>query len=195
MDIDNAGIGPGLALAPDPETTLGKFWRFYEKTSRFRRIWNYAREHRHTVYEALCTTFQAGWLSAWAECENSPHREDRAKAFVLDRFGTEAFTSTQERASRVLEEAIELAQACGVTQGRALRSIAYVYEHPAGAPAQELGGVACTLYGLASAMETTVGHEFRREMSRIEAVTVEEFRARQRNKAAQGMSMVIEKVS
>jgi hypothetical protein len=45
------------------------------------------------------------------------------------------------RALRLAEEAIEFAQAVGVDRVKLQQLITYVYDRPAGNPAQELGGV------------------------------------------------------
>lgn len=52
---------------------------------------------------------------------------------------------------RLLEEALELAQAAGLRQLQALAVVEYVYGRPVGVVAQEVGGVAVTLAALASA--------------------------------------------
>ncbi len=115
-------------------------------------------------------------------------REDRARLWVTRCFGKEAM-SPHERACRLLEEAIELAQAEGVDRQLIELSVAYIYERPPGDLIREGGGVALGLYGWAASRAVTVTTLFNREIRRIEAKSVDHFRARQKVKADAGMSM------
>jgi hypothetical protein len=60
-------------------------------------------------------------------------------------FGSDWLTSKEERGCRVLEEALELAQAMGVTHLQAVDLARQVYNKPTGEVPQELGGVMHTL--------------------------------------------------
>lgn len=55
-------------------------------------------------------------------------------------FGEQVTADRKERALRVLEEAIELAQAEGIEVNQAANLVGYVYSRPPGEPSQELGG-------------------------------------------------------
>lgn len=113
--------------------------------------------------------------------------EARVSAWVTRCFG-EAAMALPERASRLMEEAIELTQAAGVSREVAEKSVAYIYSRPAGEPAQELGGVMLTAAACAAALGTTMAVAFATEMDRVEAKSDAHFRARQAHKADMGMS-------
>lgn len=68
-----------------------------------------------------------------------------AGGWCRDVFGEASFNNRRERAMRVLEEAIELAQAEGVTTNDVLRTMAHVYSKPADAPELEGAGVGIAL--------------------------------------------------
>lgn len=88
----------------------------------------------------------ADWL---AECLGEARGSDRA-----------------ERTYRALEEAIELAQACGCPQDDALALVRYVYERPAGPIAEEVGGVMVTLAGLCTAFDVDLAAAAAAELER-----------------------------
>lgn len=71
-----------------------------------------------------------------------------------------------ERTHRMLEEALELAQACGCTRDDADRLVQYVFERPAGFVQQEVGGVMVTLAGLSSAMAVDMAIAADEELAR-----------------------------
>ena len=56
----------------------------------------------------------------------------------------------KDRSMRFFEEAIELAQATGLTKAQAMELVDYVYARPIGEPHIEAGDVLFTLAGLAS---------------------------------------------
>lgn len=58
-------------------------------------------------------------------------------------------TDLDERIARFVEEALELAQSLGLERNAAMQLVHYVFDRPAGDPAQEFGGVATTLAVLA----------------------------------------------
>jgi hypothetical protein len=66
-------------------------------------------------------------------------------------FGDAQMASPQQRAVRLLEEAIEAYQACGAPRAMAHRLVDFVFDRPPGEVGQELGGVAVTLLALAHA--------------------------------------------
>lgn len=71
---------------------------------------------------------------------------------IANVFGPESANSDVHRASRFIEEALELVQAQGMSRERAKRILYYVYDRPVGEPKQEVGGVCVTLAGLCQAM-------------------------------------------
>ena len=115
-------------------------------------------------------------------------REKIMADWVRRCFGDEAM-SPHERACRVLEEAIELAQAEGVSKEIVAKSVDYVYNHPAGDPQQEGGGVACTLLAWCACHGFTFEGVADAELARVTVKPPEHFRKRQQRKADAGMSM------
>ena len=69
---------------------------------------------------------------------------------------------------RLLEEALELAQAENVSVADATAIVAQVYAKPPGDPAKELGGVTITLAGYASQAGASLSEAFEREFARIQ---------------------------
>lgn len=65
-------------------------------------------------------------------------------SWVVECLGQTRGADRAERAQRALEEAIELAQACGCPEEDAIALVRYVYARPAGTVAQEVGGVMVT---------------------------------------------------
>lgn len=72
----------------------------------------------------------------------------RAGTWIDTAFGAAAARDQRERNHRFLEEALELVQATGCTEGEARQLVSYVFGRPAGDPAQEVGGVMNTLAAL-----------------------------------------------
>lgn len=81
-------------------------------------------------------------------------------------FGEESARSQRVRAARILEEAIELAQVCGLTTGDVANVTQQVYAKPAGDLRQEIGGLEvciaslCGLHGIS--MDECYEKEFAR---------------------------------
>lgn len=72
-----------------------------------------------------------------------------------------------ERALRVLEEAIELAQTAGCTPEQCHKLIEYVMARPEGIVSREIAGVMVTLYCLAAVAGVYAQQAFERELKRI----------------------------
>jgi len=77
--------------------------------------------------------------------------QGQVRRWVVQCFGTSAADSKQERGYRFLEEALELAQAGGVTEAEARAMVAHVYSRPVGELVQEVGGSVLTLAALCAA--------------------------------------------
>jgi hypothetical protein len=75
----------------------------------------------------------------------------RVEPWVQACFGPEVAVDHIERNHRFLEEALELAQACGASAQEVSKLAAYVFARPAGTKEQEVGGVMVTLAALCSA--------------------------------------------
>lgn len=74
----------------------------------------------------------------------------RCEKVIADTHGAESQNMIAERAARFLEEALELAQACGMPPHIANSLVDYVFHRPMGGIHQEIGGVMVTLGGLAA---------------------------------------------
>lgn len=118
-------------------------------------------------------------------------RDDRQRAVVQwagDTFGPDSLTPT-ERATRVLEEVVELAQAEGVPRERALAVLDHVYGKAPGDPAQEVGGIGVTLLAYCAVREISADAEEVREIARVLAIDPAHFRARHNAKADAGIAV------
>lgn len=100
--------------------------------------------------------------------------------------GKRAANSVPERAVRFLEEAIELAQSCGVHGDVAIQLVRDVYDRSTGNAAQEVGGVMLTLGALSEAADIDLIDEAVRELDRVrDPAVIAKVRARQAEKRHQ----------
>jgi hypothetical protein len=107
---------------------------------------------------------------------------DRRQAMILAwaelAFGHEEATGLPQRGLRLLEEAIEVFQACGGSVEIAHELVTVMFGHPCGTIGQELGGVAVSLLALAAASGLSADVEECREVHRVLSKPVEEFSQR-----------------
>jgi len=94
----------------------------------------------------------------------------------------------QERVARVLEEALELAQAHDLPLYTIHRLIDRVWSRPKGDPAQELGGLGVTLLGYAEAAGLDADEQESIELARVLNVDPEKFRIKHDQKGREGVS-------
>lgn len=149
-----------------------------------------------------CRSFRrcAKLISAHREdrvCDWSPHRfvaadviqtaQARVGEWVRTCFGTGH--DRRERAMRLLEEAIELAQAEGIGEAEANRVVSYVYRKEIGKPDQEAAGVGVCLLAWAHAAERDLWPLIDREIDRIHSKAADHFRDCQNTKAAAGIGV------
>jgi hypothetical protein len=113
--------------------------------------------------------------------------QHRVADWTLRVFGQDYMMDREERALRLLEEALEFGQSMGLSIGEALHLLHYVYSRPAGDPQQELGGVAVTLHAAATALGLHTDQLTDLEISRIEALPPEKFIKRNEEKKASGV--------
>lgn len=73
----------------------------------------------------------------------------------------------RERATRAVEEVVELAQACDVSPETLHKLVDYVYARPVGEAGNEIAGSLVTLYATASALGLDADLELERELRRI----------------------------
>jgi hypothetical protein len=101
--------------------------------------------------------------------------EQRVGDWIKTRIGPEHM-HPQERALRALEEAMELAQAEGVSLDQVNRQAEHVFSRPPGDPEQEVGGVGVCLLGWCAARGIPLITLIIREVERIEAKPLESIR-------------------
>jgi len=94
-----------------------------------------------------------------------------------------------ERALRVLEEALELAQACGVTPQQARGLADHVFAKPLGMVSQEAAQVLICLLALAHATQLSLEYAFRAEWRRIMDQPPGHFAERMRRKIEEGRAV------
>lgn len=101
---------------------------------------------------------------------DGPDFQRRVADWLVACFGRERAVEPLERAYRMLEEAFELAQACGCTEEDAHKLAAYVFSRPSGGRQEEVGGVMVTVAALcgvigvdmAAAAETELDRDWER---------------------------------
>lgn len=116
----------------------------------------------------------------------SATRQAQIRKWVETRLGADAM-DLHERGMRFLEEAMELAQAVGVSSASAMKIGAVVYNKPRGVAAQEVGGVGVTLLALCAASDIDMMASIDMETERIFNLPAEKFRKRQVQNAAYGI--------
>jgi hypothetical protein len=117
-------------------------------------------------------------------------RDDRqARIFEWARstFG-EANIGPHERLRRFIEEAVELAQAGGLTREQIEAIVQHVYAKPPGVPQQEAGGVGVTLLAYCQAMGFSADASESAEVERVLAIDPAYFRRRHDMKAEAGIA-------
>ncbi|CCV12895.1 hypothetical protein [Mesorhizobium sp. STM 4661] len=87
------------------------------------------------------------------------HLQRRVTQFLVDAFPEDPVVRPKVRVYRFLEEAMELAQAMGVTRWQAFKLLWYVFGRPVGDVKQELGGTVFTLVGVANSLGTNIIRE------------------------------------
>jgi hypothetical protein len=93
-------------------------------------------------------------------------------------FSDDVRKDVRERTLRFIEEAMELAQALGLTADEAERMVQYVWTRPVGEPAQEVGGTMVTLSALCSAVGIDLDEAGRNELQRCFTI-IDKVRAKQ----------------
>lgn len=114
-------------------------------------------------------------------------RQSDAFAWGGRTFG-EINLSKRERARRFIEEALELAQACGLTKDDIRGLYMHVYNKPPGQPSQEAGGVGVTLLMLCQVLGISADHAERTELARVQNIPAQYFRDRHNVKALAGVA-------
>jgi hypothetical protein len=89
--------------------------------------------------------------------------------WMVEVFGDEIAMDPLERIMRFLEEAMELAQALGMTEAECGRVAGYVWGRPVGEPTQEVGGVMVTLAALCFRQDIGLADAALTEFRRIDS--------------------------
>lgn len=130
-----------------------------------------------------------GWLSALSAAPApSQALGPRIMDFAVRMFGPGA-NNRDERALRLMEEAIELAQAEGVSREQAAGIVSRTYDRPVGSPKNEGAQVALCLVAWAQASGYDAMALALHEMERIEALPPEHWHKRHAAKTAAGLTL------
>lgn len=101
-----------------------------------------------------------------AKSEQRPYQQ-RINDWMQVCFGPAIAADTQERNHRLIEEALELAQACGATAEECHQLVDYVFGRPVGEKEQEVGGVMVTLAALCNAQNLDMVAAGEAELARV----------------------------
>lgn len=93
--------------------------------------------------------------------------QDKTVAVGRKVFGDANLDDPRERAFRFGEEAMELLRACGLSFKEIASLLCNEFQRPAGEISQEIAGVQCTLFGLASAHKVDVYDVTEKEIERV----------------------------
>lgn len=120
-------------------------------------------------------------------------RQMKLILWAIRSFGNST-TDLKERARRLLEEAVELAQAVGVEEHQSAEIVRYVYQRPAGQIEQEIAGVTLTLealhacYVIQYVTNRDLDEIAEMELNRILAIPMVRLRDKHRAKVRAGIS-------
>ena len=115
-------------------------------------------------------------------------RQSIVAAWIRSTFG-EVTCTREERTLRFLEEAIELAQAEGLSLEQVNRLMIHVYNKPRGVAEQEVGGVGITLLAYCECIGISADAAELLEWERVSAIDAEYFRRRHNKKADVGIAV------
>ncbi len=108
--------------------------------------------------------------------------------FVGTAFGYDCLMDMKERGKRVYEEACELVQTLGISQGELAAIVDWVFSRPVGDTRQELAGVGMTSLAFAYAYGVRLDDVVREELDRVNKLPLSKFRAKKALKVAAGIS-------
>ena len=107
---------------------------------------------------------------------------------VRAKWGDKAFDSPVERATRLLEEAIEVFQAVGGSRDVAAKTVDMVMNKKAGELSQEIAGVGVCLLALCALKEVRLDEVVNAEIARIKGLDAEYLKARHNLKSDLGVA-------
>jgi NTP pyrophosphatase (non-canonical NTP hydrolase) len=113
-------------------------------------------------------------------------RQGVVKAWIKRVFGLRTI-NLRFRAERVLEEALELAQAAGYPQEKVAGLTAKVYANPPGALRQEVGGLGISVLALCETAGISADERAEAEIHRVLSKSTAHFKERIERKIADGV--------
>ena len=117
------------------------------------------------------------------------HLQRLANSWAIRAFGIATVSNPKERALRVLEEAIELAQSEGILKHMVDHCADVVYGRPIGLANQEIGGVLVTTAVYCSCHNLDMEEVFIQELDRILSKPLEHFAKRFQEKIDLGLAI------
>lgn len=115
--------------------------------------------------------------------------QERVRTWFLKCFDEKKLKNKKLRAIRFGEEAIELLQACDLSEDQVRALVTYVYGRPKGELIQEVGGVATTFAMLCEGHDLDLNTAAEMELERISAYSViEKIRAKEAAKPSMELS-------
>lgn len=117
------------------------------------------------------------------------HLQFLANAWARRAFGANHITNSGIRALRLLEKAIELAQAEGIQRHMVDHCTAVVYGRPIGSAHQEIGGVLMTSAVYCSCNGLDMETVLRNELDRVLAKPLDQFAQRNQDKIDLGLTL------
>lgn len=114
-------------------------------------------------------------------------RQAKIGQWVQECFGPDQASSIEQRALRLMEEVVELAQVSNCNKQQLHHLIEYVYRRESGNQAQEIGGVALCLMAYGAAAELSIDACELQELNRVLSKSPEVFNVRNSEKNAAGL--------
>lgn len=171
-----AGVGEvGLRFLGDRKDVMASYSR--PEAERMAASWNACADiPSDQIAKTIQEAFEAKDLYDRGELQES--FQSRVHPWLVTCFGDNYIEDKTERIHRFVEEALELAQACGCSKNEALNLLTYVFNRQAGDKQQEVGGVMTTLAALCQTQGLDMHEAGEAELARIWTV-VEKVRAKQ----------------
>ena len=136
---------------------------------------------------AACDMARIGWYGETDIRQAIVDLRCRVGGWVVSTFSEAALADRKERAARMVEEAIELAQAEGLWLDETSTIMTRVYSRPTGETRQELGGLMVTTLALCAGLKIDLIAVTIDEIERIEKpAVIAKIRAKQAEKALAG---------
>lgn len=145
-----------------------------------------------------------GWGHGWQTCsvcdgitivfpslpkaDTRDERQEAVREWIVRAFGPNTVVIS-ERVSRVIEEAVELAQSEGFNETMIMNIVKHVFAKEPGKPRQEVGGLGVTILAYCASKGLSADTEEKREFERVLRMPLQYFRKRQEVKHAAGIAI------